>query len=354
MWFKRIWPEIRMKKNEDSDDQEGSRRRSSAGSGDVEQYPSILLLSDQIQTASKIWTNFCAWLRNLREHNQKKFCSVMAGILFPLFIVGRIMSGMLLMYLIVMSVMIVPGIWIHVLSKETKHWINNHIESLRSVWNPQGDATNTEEEDEYMLEESGENLAVLSQIVDPEDSNDSFYSKGSATSIPFMTGVATMPSHDDISLDSLASYSELDLALENSSPKTVILKDIEDYSDDSSSNDPAIMDFQSGHFNGNESSGDEEENLLAKDLTFTETDCAHVSSEPAGISFGSVLTATTSNLGSVGQTLLTNVMHRAMGYVDPSKSGPEDQKSSKMAKNDSSNSLSSNDDFELISHDEVS
>ncbi|XP_039296892.1 reticulophagy regulator 2-like [Nilaparvata lugens] len=353
MWTNKIWPEIRVKRC--NEDEENRRRRSMNGSGDH----GSPMLSEYLQSSWETCRNNFSKLLNMREQNKIQFFAVMAGMFIAIFMIGQMISGFLLTYLIVMAIMIGPGLWIHVLSKETKTWIINYVECLCNILNQTGDAANTEEEDEYMLEESGENMAVLSRFVDGEDTNDSFYSKGSATPLSFVTGVATMPSHDDISLDSMPSFSELDLALENSSQRTVILKDVEDFSDDSSSNDPAIMDFQSGHFNGNESSGDEEENMYARDLTFTETDCTHTSTEPAGISFSSVLTATTSNLGNlgavVGQTLLTNVVNRALGYTGENqpKSGPEDQKL-KMAKNDSSNSLSSNEDFELISHDEVS
>lgn len=181
-----------------------------------------------------------------------------------------------------------------------------------------------------------------------------FLSGSSATQLSFATSF--MPSHDDISVDSLATFSDLDLNLEGT-PRTV--HDIEDFSDDSDVANDIGIDFQTTHFNGDESSSDEEK-LYSEDLKFPDTvdtgtnrnvvlasSSQHVIPDNQQASIVNFISSNLIGLTSkIGQTYnLTNVLMRGSG---------DSSKTESMVKNNSSDSLGSEDDFEIVSHEDVS
>ena len=158
-----------------------------------------------------------------------------------------------------------------------------------------------------------------------------------------------MPSHDEGSTDGL-DVSEFDLAASAQSPsqkpdpqynKQALDPDLSDTDDE----DLAGIHFQSSHFNGD--SSDEDEKAFTQGLTFSEVGQSSktkaLASAPQGI--GEMLTASVmqavskniSNLGAMGQSLLSTV-------ISTGTKKPEERTSSE----------DSEEDFEMISQDDLS
>lgn len=176
-----------------------------------------------------------------------------------------------------------------------------------------------------------------------------------------------MPSHDEGSTDGL-DVSEFDLATVAHSSPVQQLKESDtpqrtkravdpDFSD-SDEEDIAGIHFQSSHFNGE--SSDEEEKAFTQGLTFSEVGQSRQNpssvrkiSESAPAGSGETLTSSVmhivtkniSNLGAMGQTLLSTVI----------SSGTKQQESrGRAGRQDERVSSDDSEDFEMISQDDLS
>ncbi|XP_075236945.1 uncharacterized protein LOC142333550 [Lycorma delicatula] len=363
LWTKEIWPEIRAREppliQQNMDDI----------SKDDPNYASLIRLSRVLETTQKCAQDYYYWLKNMREKKPGMFCFMMTSVFFVLSFVGRIVPGLVLIYVVIMFGFLAPGLWVHVLSEDCKKLVLTKWNMIQySICHPSDDLPS---EEDYLPDATNEELAILSQFVEAENMNEDVNSRGSSATQLSAASLSLMPSHDDTSIDSLATYSDLDINVENS-PKTI--QDIEDFTDESSGNEGIDIDFQTGHFNGDESSS-EEEKVFTSDLKFSETDSAGnvLSSSSSSTTVLTAVPSVTSvqsvdyddkrsrdnlsgfiasnliGLSALGHSYLVNVINR-----NTSASNASRKKSDAIVKNDSSDSLASDEDFEMISHDDVS
>ncbi|KAJ9575732.1 hypothetical protein L9F63_007378 [Diploptera punctata] len=355
MWIDRIWPEI-------SVPIEG-RRQNTDDCTTV--HPSILSvpeMSHYISETHMCLKNYYSWLKNIRSEQPGMFCCGMSCCFVILTLIGRAIPGSVIAYIIVMMVMIGPGVCIHVLPPTVKERMRN----IKTFFKMKSKDTDSEVED-YLPEQTGENLALLQLAGEPVDDDkeedlepslngtedfafDTETGDSSNTHTSFTTGVGVMPSHDEGSTDGL-DVSEFDLATSAQSPtqksepqysKKALDPDISDTDDE----DIAGIHFQSSHFNGD--SSDEDEKAFTQGLTFSEVGQSSSKTKepvasPQGI--GEMLTASVvqavskniSNLGAMGHSLLSTVI----------SSGTKKQE-------ERTSSEDSEEDFEMISQDELS
>jgi hypothetical protein len=177
-----------------------------------------------------------------------------------------------------------------------------------------------------------------------------------------------MPSHDDGSTDGL-DVSEFDLAASPHSPPQQQKKSdtvqctkqtLDPDFSDSDEEDTAGIHFQSSHFNGD--SSDEEEKAFTQGLTFSEVgqlpqnpSSLKETSELAPTGFGEMLTSsvmhavskTIPNLGVMGQSLLSTVVTSGLKQQDSKKQAASQRY-------EHTYSDDSEDDFEMVSQDDLS
>ncbi|PSN34507.1 hypothetical protein C0J52_13397 [Blattella germanica] len=362
MWIDRVWPEI-------SVPVEGRAQN-------IEDWttvhPSVLSvpeLSHYISQTHAYMKNYFIWLKNLRSEQPGTFCCAISCCFVILTLIGRAVPGSVIIYIVVMMLMIGPGICIHLLPPS----IIERVRNIPTFFKMKNKDTDSEVED-YLPEQTGENLAVLQLAGDPIDFEkdddqepslngtedfalDTETGDSSNTQTSFTTGVSMMPSHDEGSTDGL-DVSEFDLAASAQSPeppqslpKTEKKPDTRraldpDFSD-TDDEDVAGIHFQSSHFNGD--SSDEDEQAFTQGLTFSEVGQQHPppktkkDSAPQGI--GEMLTSSVmqavskniSSLGAMGQTLFSTV----------TRSGTP-KKEERMSSEDSE------EDFEMVSRDDLS
>lgn len=191
----------------------------------------------------------------------------------------------------------------------------------------------------------------------------------SNTQTSFTTGVSVMPSHDEGSTDGL-DVSEFDLATSAQSPIPQPQKRCESPqhikqtlgpdSSESDEEDIAGIHFQSSHFNGD--SSDEEDKAFTQGLTFS--DISHSSQNPSSVrktsesapaDIGEMLTSSVmhvvskniSNLGAMGQSLLSTV-------IGSGANQREQRKPAVQQKDEQTSSDDSEEDFEMVSQDDLS
>lgn len=151
-----------------------------------------------------------------------------------------------------------------------------------------------------------------------------FYVLDSITS-SLISGITSMPSHLDIEGE-VDGLEEEDFEPSVTPSQASLLSRIPavEYSSDSDESEHRNIEFKSSHFNPDSSS--EEESSYTKGLNFSE-----VKEEGAeGSSLGGIL----SNLGSIGSTLVSNVMKTAVSKESPKKQD-------------------SDSDFEIINNEEL-
>lgn len=353
-WIDRIWPEISVPVE---------KRRQNTDYMVV--HPSILSvpeMSHYIRETHVYLKNYYSWLKSVRSDQPGIFCCGMSCCFVILTLIGRAIPGSVIAYIIVMMVMIGPGVCIHVLPPTVLERVRN----IRSFFKMKSKDIDSEEE-EYLPEQTGENLALLQLAGEPVDLDkdedlepslngtedfalDTETGDSSNTQTSFTTGVSVMPSHDEGSTDGL-DVSEFDLAASAQSPpqksesqytKRTLDPDLSDTDDE----DIAGIHFQSSHFNGDSSEDDEK--AFTQGLTFSEvgqTSAKTKESEAAPQGIGEMLTASVmqavskniSNLGAMGQSLLSTVI----------SSGTKKQE-------ERTSSEDSEEDFEMISQDELS
>lgn len=373
MWIEKIWPEISVP----------VARRSQSTGDRTAVSPSVLSvpeISHYLCEAHMLLKDYYIWLKTLRGDQPGVFCCGMSCCFFGLSLIGRAVPGTVIAYFLIMLIMIGPGICIHLLPSS----VFEKLRSLRTVFRTKGKDTDSEV-DEYLPEQTGENLALLQLAVEPADFDkdedqepslagtddftlDTETGDSSATQTSFTTGMSAIPSHDEGSTDGL-DVNEFDLASSPHSPPQQQKKSDSqqhtkqildpDFSE-SDEEDTAGIHFQSSHFNGD--SSDEEEKAFTQGLTFSEVSqlpqnqsSVKETSQLAQTGFGGMLTSsvmhavskTIPSLGVMGQSLLSTVV----------TSGTKEQELKKEAvcrRYERTYSDDSEDDFELVSKDDLS
>lgn len=373
MWIQRIWPEISVP----------IAGRSQSTGDRTAVHPSVLSvpeISHYLSEAHMLLKDYYIWLKTLRGDQPGVFCCGMSCCFFGLTLIGRAIPGTVIAYFFIMLFMIGPGICIHLLPSS----IFEKLRNLRTLFKTKGKDTDSEV-DEYLPEQTGENLALLQLAVEPIDFDkeedqepsltgtedftlDTETGDSSATQTSFTTGMSVMPSHDEGSTDGL-DVSEFDLAASPHSPphqqkKSDTLQQPKQALDpdfsESDEEDTAGIRFESSHFNGD--SSDEEEKAFTQGLTFSEVtqlpqnqSSVKDTSQLAPTGFGGMLTSsvmhavskTIPTLGVMGQSLLSTVV----------SSGTKQQELKKQAvcqRHERMYSDDSEDDFEMVSQDDLS
>ncbi|KAK3909419.1 Reticulophagy regulator 3 [Frankliniella fusca] len=362
MWVDKVWPEIRVPQPAELGDNEGW----------TPLHPGVLSAPELSHYLSKMMQfshNQYLRLQNLRNNQPGHFCALVSIGCLLLMWIGRTISGTMLLYIIFMSLLLLPGLCIHVLPSASQ--LDWHISSQN------GESKDHESDvDEYLPEQSGSNLVLLQRAVEPDQSDheddedfnipptellhiDDMTDSG-APSLTFISGITAMPAHEDLSLDgndfSLEiSLGNKDISLvdhtkkqtQNSSPLDV--DQISSDSDESISlpgSDSAGIHFQTRHFKRDSSSEEEiqtpikiEENMQSPPRKSSSGAVADAAA--AVLSYSS---AGAMNLASVGQSLISSVISSAA----PKKS----ECSTTVKEVDEDDSLSDTDDFEMISEEE--
>ncbi|PNF14416.1 hypothetical protein B7P43_G01722 [Cryptotermes secundus] len=374
MWIERIWPEISMPVAE----------RSQSTGDWISVHPSVLSvpeISHYLSEIHMLLKDYYIWMKTLRGEQPGVFCCGMSCCFFGLTLIGRAVPGSVIAYVLVMLFMIGPGICIHLLPPS----VIEKLKGIRTLFRTKGKDTDSEVE-EYLPEQTGENLTLLQLAGDPVDFDkdedqepslngtedfalDTETGDSSNTQTSFTTGVSVMPSHDEGSTDGL-DVSEFDLATSAQPPLPQPPKICEspqhikqtlgpDFSE-SDEEDIAGIHFQSSHFNGD--SSDEEDKAFTQGLMFS--DISHSSQNPSSVrktsesapaDVGEMLTSSVmhvvskniSNLGAMGQSLLSTV-------IGSGAKQRERRKLEVQQLNEQTSSDDSEEDFEMVSQDDLS
>ncbi|XP_069683525.1 reticulophagy regulator 3-like [Periplaneta americana] len=378
MWVERIWPEISVAAE--------ARMRSTDEWTPV--HPSVLSvpeISHYLSQTHMLLKEYYTWLKNLRGDQPGLFCCGMSCCFIGLTLIGRAVPGPVIAYVLVMLLMTGPGVCIHLLPPS----VIEKLQFFTTLFKIKGKDTDSEVED-YLPDQTGENLALLQLAGEPLDFEkdddqdpslngtedfglDTETGDSSNTQTSFTTGVSVMPSHDEGSTDGL-DVSEFDLA--SSTPSTSAPSQQQKKSEsqqhsvhsrldpdlsDTDDEDIAGINFQSSHFNGD--SSDEDEKAFTQGLTFSEVgqstqspaSVAKAREHPAPSGIGEMLTSSVmyavskniSSLGAMGQSLLSTV-------ISSGTKQPEPKKQALRRRDERSSSDESEEDFEMISQDDLS
>lgn len=359
MWVDKVWPEIRVPQPAEQGDNEGW----------TPLHPGVLSapeLSHYLNKVMQFSHNQYLRLQNLRNNQPGHFCALVSIGCLLLMWIGRTISGTMLLYIIFMTLLLLPGLCIHFLPSASQ--LDWHIPSQS------GESKDHESDvDEYLPEQSGTNMVLLQRAVEPDHSDheddDDFnipptellhiddMTDSGAPSLTFISGITAMPAHEDLSLDGTDFSLETSLGNkvagqskkqnQNSSPL-----DIDPHSSDSDEsislpeNESAGIHFQTRHFKGDSSS--EEENQSTR-RSEEKMQCASRKSSSGAVvdAAAAVLSYSSAgalNLASVGQSLISSVISSAA----PKKSG----RSTTVKEVEEDDSLSDTDGFEMISEEE--
>ncbi|XP_054286864.1 reticulophagy regulator 3-like [Macrosteles quadrilineatus] len=286
-WTSQVWPEISVAPSPVSEQERPSST-----------HPSVVAVSKALTSSCTTCKQCLAWLRNLRARQPGLFCCLSSVVCSALLLLGRTISGLMLVYAVVMSLLLGPGIFHRCVPPHLKLTVSQYITCINQAFVKY---SNEASDDEYMPVTTSEDLALLTRVSDLQnDTYDSLTNPGSSSD---MVSGLEIPSHED---DSLC--------------------DIDQQFLDQPDNTQQI-EFQSGHFNG-DSSSDEE--AFTRDLIITEAD-----ERDTGHGLHTLIAqAVTSNvLGSVG--LLASVVRQ--------------RRPTRRTDSDSDNE----DDFEIINRDEL-
>lgn len=104
-WVHSIWPEIRVPKPEPDDAEEWTPV-----------HPSVLSvpeISQYVETALRFLRDNYAWMLQLRRHQPALFCALTSTMLSLCGVLGYMVPGVVLVYLLLMLVMTGPGVFLH-------------------------------------------------------------------------------------------------------------------------------------------------------------------------------------------------------------------------------------------------
>lgn len=134
-WFRHVWPAIRVPP---SGDREEEMRL------DVDRWT---YLHPQLMTLRELQYHLGNLIRiseghlkrqlQLRRENPTRFCSQLCFIFFCTAYLGQTISGLTLVFSILVIIMSAPGIYAHLLPEEYKEWLRQHYRSLIATDEPQ-------------------------------------------------------------------------------------------------------------------------------------------------------------------------------------------------------------------------
>lgn len=287
-------------------------------------FDNIMIQTDRsiplknIRESIKVCSAFLHYLTSLRKEHPGTFCICMCTGFLILSLIGRTLSGLILSYFGLISLLLIPGI-IYRLPPEVLDAIRHTLHVI---------STNDGVVHEHELLPSQEGL-----LAEKDEDGDSMRTDHTADSCTnsFISGVTSMPSYLEAE-GSLDGLDEEDLEFTKNLPEV----NPSNYSSDSSDNEHKDMKFEVSHFN-RDSSSDEEHNY-EQGLAFSEIDTADKTQQPT-VSFTQQFSVDLlSNLGSMGSSLMSTVLKTAASAATPAK----------ITKRTDSDS-----DFEIIDSDDI-
>lgn len=362
MWVDKVWPEIRVPLPAEQGDNEGW----------TPLHPRVLSapeLSHYLNKSMQFVHNQYIRLRNLRNEQPGVFCALMSIGCIILMGLGRSISGTLLLYIIFMSLLLIPGVCIHILPAVSQGDWHTHFLGSKG-----------DDVDEYLPEQTGSNMVLLEKAVEADHSDhedeDDFnippaellhvddMTDSGAPSLTFISGITAMPAPEDLSLDGTDFSFEIPQSTEKkaqssahqtkSKTRSASSMDVDINSSDSDEsislpeNENLGIHFQTRHFKRESSS--EEESGPTRSMRPNEPPSKSSSGSVADaaaavLSYSSAGALNLASLGaSVGQSLISSVI----------SSKPAESARSVTVKEevDEDDSLSDTDGFEMISQDE--
>ncbi|XP_070565991.1 reticulophagy regulator 3-like [Ptychodera flava] len=247
-WKSRIWPEIRVPKPDDNEE------------GWTPVHPKLLSVPELCHHLAETWVSagsFCEWVWQIRNEQPGKFCLSMCSACSVLIIIGHYIPGVMLSYIMVLSLLLWPVVEYHNINQKIYNkleplWMQLEYSMLRSKTTrrrrrclpsksaneTEGQAEDTSESDsdiaEFMPSQDPETTAALARAVtDPDSASD--ISEEEATNLlgkisrepsfsriidedcntdnesSFMAGIGEIPAHDDSLLQGSADDLPLDL-----------------------------------------------------------------------------------------------------------------------------------------------
>ncbi|XP_049777387.1 reticulophagy regulator 3-like [Schistocerca cancellata] len=379
VWAQKCWPEI-------SESLSEKTRRTLQVPPMQTRALTVPEISHYLSQAQSMLRDYYIWLKNMRDDQPGMFCCLMCASFLVLTVIGRTVPGCVIGYILIMTVMVGPGVCIHVLPPTAVQKLKNFCVSFKE----KGRDTDSEVED-YLPEQTGENLALLQQAGEPvedeqqDDSvipeefglelemsgNDPTAPDSLVTQTSFVTGMNAMPSHEEGSTDGL-DISDFDLSAPPSQHGTNdgdlrTKQELEIEHSDTDEDDIGEIHFQSSHFNGD--SSEEEEKDFVQGLSFDAAEADKTAGHPskATVSGGlsDILTSTAvqavarniADITAMGQSLISTVIGTGAASVqEASAQTPRQQSnvSSVKPSDQCSSSSSDSDDFEMISQDDLS
>ncbi|XP_068082467.1 reticulophagy regulator 3 [Anabrus simplex] len=347
MWMQKIWPRISIPTSGMNE-----REDSTAQNPRVLSMPEI---SHYLGYIFSVLKDYYIRLKTLRDTQPGLFCCGMCLCFSVLTLIGRTVPGLVISYCLIMIIMIGPGIWIHLLHPPS---MIQHVWNFHAVLHPSQD-TDSEVED-YLPEQTGENLALLQLAGDANEEEQNDESLIIAEEFGLESAdINTVLAQEEGSTDGL-DISEFDLSAppsvhstnnheSNYNERTRLDPDSSDTDDDGNVGSEEQIRFQSLHFNRD--SSEEEELAFAHGLAFTENSSVPTQTVPTATTAGltEMLTSTAvqavskniANLGAMGQSLLSTVLSGGshLTIQEPNR----DESSS-----------GESEDFEMISQEDLS
>ncbi|GLV32440.1 hypothetical protein CBL_00851 [Carabus blaptoides fortunei] len=292
--------------------------------GVVTQVDKSVVPLRSIRETIKLFTGFLHYLSNLRREHPGTFCVCMCTGFLVLSIIGRTLSGLVLSYFGLLSLLLIPGV-IHRLPPEILDTVRH---TLRIISNDEGVV------DENELFPTGQDGLLEEKDAD-FDSLKTDHTADSYTN-SFISGVTSMPSYLEAegSLDGLEEE-DLEFTTRNIPAATP-----SNYSTDTSDSEHKDIKFEASHFN-RDSSTDEEHNY-EQGLTFPELDMTDKQTDKSttAVSFTQQLSADIlSNLGTMGSSIVSTVLKTAAATAPPA---------ARVTKRNDSDS-----DFEIIDSEDI-
>ncbi|KAF4532220.1 hypothetical protein B566_EDAN004306 [Ephemera danica] len=339
LWVEEIWPEIRVPPQDPPDSEDWTPI-----------HPSVLSapeISHHLSEARSYLAAFYDKALTMRQQQPALFCGVSCSSLFLLWLVGRTVPGVWLLYLLLNTILLLPGACIHLLPPNTVKNIAETSKSLVATITAHATGVMTDsQEADLMPEETPETMALLSlslgaaaghSMMGEEEDLSSLLPAGdlppsddngdSSTTFNSLTpALGMMPSHEDESLDGLELLAS---ELEPTVPAPQQVPEVEG------------IRFRSRHFNGNDDSSSDEDGL-GRGLSFP--DPGAVVEPSGGVSLPAPLAellsraALESVASSVAQTLAG-----AVGLSQPQQHPPPPQQQRQASSDDDFE-----DDFEII------
>lgn len=367
LWVDKVWPEIRVPQPAEQGDNEGW----------TPLHPRVLSapeLSHYLNKMMQMAHNQYIWLRNMRSHQPGLFCALMTIGCLLLMWIGRSISGTTLLYIIFMSLLLLPGICIHVLPCASQIDWQGPLETDHL----KDDGSDVEE---YLPEPSGSNMVLLERAVEPDhsdhDDEEDFnipptellhvedMTDSGAPSLTFISGITAMPAHEDLSLDTTDFSFDIPTSenklIGHSKDKKQASSPL-DVDANSSDSDESMslpksanmgIHFQNRHFKRDSSSEEETGSTRSSDGGKTVkprkgSSGAMADAAAAVLSYSSAGALNLASLGaSVGQSLISSVISSAAPAQNT-----RTERTVAVKEEEDDDSLSDTDGFEMISEEE--